>query len=247
MNDVDFPGWQPEKSIQVVEGNGRTRVIVKGKPYMSWQSGDEGCVRLVIVQLYECGLGTEEDLAKAFGRHVNSVQKYLKDFAGEGIRGLISERRGPQGRWKLTPELRGKILLIVLREGIGKLEAIQQRLLETWHEAVSVPSIQQGLAENGLGEPTPKGVGDTAVQGELLAFQPEPQLILPLDGPAAQSREQVGAGSARATPSGTGDGHAAGGEAIAGAADLGRGWRRDSYSPAQRVYLDRLEQGAYNA
>jgi hypothetical protein len=57
--------------------------------------------------LYECGLGTEEDLAAAFGRHVNSVQKYLKDFADEGIRSLISERRGPKGRWKLTPELRG--------------------------------------------------------------------------------------------------------------------------------------------
>ncbi len=28
MNDVDFPGWRPEKSIQVVEGNGRTQVIV---------------------------------------------------------------------------------------------------------------------------------------------------------------------------------------------------------------------------
>jgi len=157
MNDVDFPGWRPEKSIQVVEGNGRTRVIVKGKPYMSWQSGDEGCVRLVIVQLYECGLGTEEDLAKAFGRHVNSAQKYLKDFAGEGILGLISERRGPQGRWKLTPELRGKILHIVFREGIWKLKGIEQRLLETWHEAVSVPSIQQVLAENGLGEPPPQG------------------------------------------------------------------------------------------
>ena len=186
-------------------------------------------------------------MAEAFGRHVNSVQKYLKDFADKGIQGLMSERRGPKGRWKLTPELRGKILLIVLREGIWKLEAIQQRLLEAWHEAVSVPSIQAVLEENGLGEPTTRGVGDEVVQGEFFALEPELQLVLPLDGPAAQSREQVGAGSARATPSGTGDGHAAGGEAIAGAADLGRGWRRDSYSPAQRVYLDRLEQGAYNA
>jgi len=89
--------------------------------------------------------------------------------------------------------------------------------------------------------------GQTLYEGELLAFQPEPQLMLALEGPAAQSREQVGAGSARATQSGTGEGHAAGGEAIAGTADLERGWRRNSYSPAQRVYLDRLEQGAYNA
>jgi transposase len=244
MDDVNFPGWRPEKSIQVVEGNGRTRVLVKGKPYMSWHSGDEGCLRLAMVQLYECGLGTEEDLAEAFGRHVNSVQKYLKDFADEGIRGLMSERRGPKGRWKLTPELRGKILLIVLREGIGKLEAIQQRLVETWHEVVSVPSIQQVLAENGLGEPTTKDLGDAVVQGELFTLEPQPQLLLPLAGPEAQPVEKAGPRSVGEKESEAANGNVAGDQAEA--ADLGRGWRRDSYSPAQRVYLDGLEQGAYN-
>src|SRR5256884_513755 len=110
MDDLDFPGWEPAKSVQVVEGNGLTQVLVKGQPYMRWQSGDEGCTRLAIVQLYKCGLGTEEDLAAAFGRHINSVQNYLRDFTGEGIQGLMTERRGPKGQWKLTPELRGKIL-----------------------------------------------------------------------------------------------------------------------------------------
>src|SRR5216110_906026 len=76
MDDLDFPGWEPAKSVQVVEGNGLTQVLVKGQPYMRWQSGDEGCTRLAIVQLYKCGLGTEEDLAAAFGRHINSVQNY---------------------------------------------------------------------------------------------------------------------------------------------------------------------------
>jgi hypothetical protein len=245
MDGVNFPGWRPEKSIQVVEGNGRTRVLVKGKPYMSWHSGDEGCLRLAMAQLYECGLGTEEDLAAAFGRHVNSVQKYLKDFADEGLRGLLSERRGPKGRWKLTPELRGRILLIVLREGIGKLEAIQQRLLEAWHEVVSVPSIQQVLAENGLGEPTARGVGEAVVQGELFVLEPQPQLLLSLAGHEPQPVEKANTSSVREKESGTGNGNVARGQA--GAADLGRGWRRDSYSPAQRVYLDGLEQGAYNA
>src|SRR5207253_194300 len=216
--------------------------------YMRWQSGDEGCTRLAIVQLYKCGLGTEEDLAAAFGRHINSVQNYLRDFTGEGIQGLMTERRGPKGQWKLTPELRGKILQIVLREGIWKLEAIQQRLLEAWQEAVSVPSIQQVLEENGLGEPTPRGVGGAGVQAELFAREPEPQLVLPLEGCAAQFREPVSTGSEplhiperqRTVNSN------AGGEEV-GAAELGRGWQRDSYSPAQRVYLDQWEQGAYNA
>src|SRR2546429_7592011 len=106
MDDLDFPGWEPAKSVQVVEGNGLTQVLVKGQPYMRWQSGDEGCTRLAIVQLYKCGLGTEEDLAAAFGRHINSVQNYLRDFTGEGIQGLMTERRGPKGQWKRSEERR---------------------------------------------------------------------------------------------------------------------------------------------
>jgi transposase len=245
MDDLDFPGWQPAKSVEVVEGNGLTQVLVKGQPYMRWQSGDEGCTRLAIVQLYKCGLGTEEDLAAAFGRHINSVQRYLRDFAGEGIQGLMTERRGPKGQWKLTPELRGKILHIVLREGIWKLEAIQQRLLEAWQEAVSVPSIQQVLEENGLDEANAGGVGGAVVQAELFAREPEPQLVLPLEDSAVPFREPVSTGSIAERQSGTVTNNAAGEEV--GAADLDRGRQRNSYSSAQRVYLDRLEQGAYNA
>ena len=148
MDDASFAGWTPpEKSIKVIEGDTRTQVLLKGQPYMSWRSGDEVCARLAMVQLYDCGLGTQEELAEAFGRHVNSVQRYLTDFAGKGLRGLLPERSGPKAPWKITPELRGKILLIVLREGIGKLEAIQQRLADAWHEEVSVPSILSAALE----------------------------------------------------------------------------------------------------
>ena len=137
MDDLNFPGWRSERSIQVVEADAQTRVLVKGQLYMSWRSGDEACVRLAITQLHQCGLATEQDLAEVFGRHVTTVQRYLRDFADEGVEGLVSERRGPQGRWKLTPGLRGKILLIVLREEVWGLEAIQQRWMETWQEAVA--------------------------------------------------------------------------------------------------------------
>jgi hypothetical protein len=63
MEDVSFPGWPPEKSINVILGEGMTRVLVKGQLYMSWPSRDEGCLRLAIVQLYQCGLGSEQELA----------------------------------------------------------------------------------------------------------------------------------------------------------------------------------------
>ena len=243
MNDLNFPGWRPQRSIQVVEANGLTRVLVKGQLYMSWRSGDEACVRLAIVQLHKCGLATEQDLAEAFGRHVTSVERYLRDFADEGTEGLVSERRGPKGRWKLTPELRGKILLIVLREGVWKLEAIQQRLMEAWHEAVSVPSIQQVLEDNGLGEPTRRGVGGAVVQGELFGLQQEQQLVLGLEGEGTQPPKESGARSGQEEENARRQTGAA--ASPAGGQERGIGSRRN-YSSAQRVYLDQLEQGAYN-
>ena len=244
MDELNFPGWQPQKSIEVVEENGTTRVLVKGKLYMNWPSGDEGCLRLAMVQLHQCGLGTEEDVAAAFGRHINSLQRYVADFAGQGMPGLVSERRGPKGPWKITPELRGKILWIVLREGIGKLEAIQERLAESWQEVVSVPSIQQVLAENGLGEPITRGGDAGVVQDELFDFEPDQQLWLRLDAGEGQS-EVGGAGSKELEKAkGIEPGPAAGGSA--GGWNSPSGSRRN-YSPAQRVYLDQLEQGEENA
>ena len=170
VENDNFAGWTPEKTISVVAGEANTRVLVKGQPYRSWPSGDEACVRLAIVQLYDCGMGTQEELAEAFGRHVNSVQRYITDFAGDGLRGLLSGRSGPKRCWKLTPALRGKILLIVLREGIWKLEAIAQRLAELWREEVSLPSIQQVLEENGLSETKVRGVEGGGVVGELFGL-----------------------------------------------------------------------------
>jgi transposase len=186
---------------------------------MSWRSGDEGCLRLAIVQLYECGLGTQEGLAEAFGRHVNSVQKYITEFACEGMRGLIAERSGPKSHWKITPELRGKILLIVLREGIWKLEAIQQRLSEAWQEVVSVGSIQQVLEENGLGEQAAREVHGGAVQGELFSLEQEQQLILDLGEDGDKPGEEIAGRTEPQEENGIGKGQSPGGQA--GAGDMG--------------------------
>src|SRR5258708_2432885 len=95
MADENFAGWCPEKAVNVVTCEGRTRVLVKGQPYMSWLAGDEDCTRLAIVQIYDCGLGTQEELAQAFGRHVNSVRKGLHS---PGHRADLRLRAGNSGR-----------------------------------------------------------------------------------------------------------------------------------------------------
>ena len=244
MDELNLAGCRAPKTVEVVEADGTTRVLVKGQLYMSWASGDEGSLRLAMVQLFQCGLGKQEDLATAFGRHITSLQRYVADFADQGMPGLMPERRGPKGAWKLTPELRGKILWIVLRERIGKLEAIQQRLADAWQEEVSVPSIQQVLAENGLGEPIAPESDATAVQSELFEPPPEKQLWLRLENGSGGARSSNTGRSSLEVEKGSGNqtGQVPRGD--------GSGWQREarcSYSRAQRVYLDRLEQGEDNA
>lgn len=56
-----------------------------------------------MVQLFQCGMGKQEDLAVAFGRHITALQGYVADLADQGMPGLLPERRGSKGAWKLTP------------------------------------------------------------------------------------------------------------------------------------------------
>jgi hypothetical protein len=246
VDELNFPGWQAPKSVEVVESDGTTRVLVKGRLYMSWPSGDEACLRLAMVQLSQCGLGKQEDLAAAFGRHITSLQRYVADFTDQGMPGLVPERRGPRGAWKITPELRGKILWIVLREGIGKLEAIQQRLAQAWQAEVSVPSIREVLAENGLGEPIAPGDDAAAVQSELFELPPDKQLCLKLESGSGDQSASAATGGSGGSEVEKGSGS----QPSQAPEGDGSGWQREarrSYSRAQRVYLDRLEQGEDNA
>ena len=123
MEQTYFPGHERPKKIQVIESGGIKSVIVNGKIYMSWASWDTASQRMVIAQLYNSKYATQQDLSLVFGIHINTVQKYVADFTRDGLEGLITQRGGPRGRWKLTPGLRAKILILALKEGILGYEA----------------------------------------------------------------------------------------------------------------------------
>jgi len=234
MNEREqFPGLDDEKTVRVEKCGTKVSVIVKGRMYMSWEAGDEGTRCLAIAQLYANGLGTQEQLAEAFGVHVNSVRKYAASFAERGFRGLISEPRGPRGNWKLTPALRGRILMVALRGHVLEVERIQRKLREEWRVEVSAPSIREVLEENGLIKERGAGVGCENVQEEL--FQAEGiggQLSLLLD-------DGRGGPGVFALP---GRGVESGGDRYAE-----REQRRRNYSATQRMYLGQWERGDYNA
>jgi len=237
MKQNHFPGHEKPKNIELIESGGIKSVVVNGKIYMSWDVWDTASQRMVIVQLYRCGFATQEDLSRIFGLHINSVQKYVSDFRREGFDGLRIHRSGPRDRWKITPGLRAKILLIVLKEGIWGYEAIEKKL-EAWNEQVSIFSIRQVLIENGLVNER-VGMHDCEVkQIGLFDTDDRGQLHLPftyIREPKEGSKIVLEEGNKNTEK----------GEISNLSATQRKSLR--NYSQAQRRYLDQLEQGYFNA
>lgn len=118
MKQVYLPGWGNPHAIKVIESNGIKKVLVEGRPYLVWQCKDEASQRMAIVQLHELKLATRQEMAQIFGLHEKVIGRYLTNFARHGLEGLISQRSGPKERWKIKPRVRGKILLIALKQGV---------------------------------------------------------------------------------------------------------------------------------
>ncbi len=151
MKQNYISGFETSEScdIKIIESNGEKSVLINGWTYMKWRAGDDIAQRIAIVQLYQNGLGTKEELTKVFELHINTVQNYINDFAESGGQGLMIDKSGPKESWKINSRVRAKILMIVLKTGICKYELIQKRL-EEWNEHISIESIRQVLIENGL-------------------------------------------------------------------------------------------------
>ena len=238
MKQAYFPWYELAKKIEVIESNGIKNVLLNGKIYMSWASWDTASQRLVIAQLYNSRFATQQDLSEAFSIHLNSVQKYVVDFAKHGLEGLISQRSGPRESWKLTAGVRAKILIIVLKQGILGYEAIQKRL-EAWNEFVSIPSIRQVLLENGFVNER-ISVGDIEFeQSSLFDTGNEKQMRLPFsDHRKLVKRKESKLEVVNSVIKNREVNDLA-------AIQVPRALRY--YSRAQRRYLGQLEQGYYNA
>ena len=237
MKQAYFPWYQAPRKIEVIESNGIKKVLLNGEIYMSWASWDTATQRMVIAQLHNCQFATQQELSDVFNIHRNSVQKYVAEFARDGLEGLITQRSGPRESWKLTADVRAKILIIALKQGILGYEAIQKRL-EAWNEFVSIPSIRQVLLENGFVDEKVR-VGDIEFEQSSF-FEPgnERQIRLPFnaDWKLVKSKESKLEVEKRVIGNQELDDDAA--------IEVPRALRY--YSRAQRRYLGQLEQGYYN-
>lgn len=239
MKQVYLPGWGNPHAIKVIESNGIKKVLVEGRPYLVWQCKDEASQRMAIVQLHELKLATRQEMAQIFGLHEKVIGRYLTNFARHGLEGLISQRSGPKERWKIKPRVRGKILLIALKQGVLEYKDIQKQL-EEWGESVSVPSIRQVLLENGL---VKEGISDLEAQIEQRDFfdgdNQDEQLYLSFG--LVESRDNIESGN-EVENKGDCESEHTGYDSCLGFEIKARRY----YSPAQRIYLNQLERGDYN-
>lgn len=224
------------RRIVVVEDQGKRIVMVEGRPYMLWAVDDVLTERMAVAQLCELEMGSQQDIATAFGMSNKSVYRYSRVFAVKGSSGFLGEKKGPKSRWKITAEVRAKILYLFFIEGIVEYEKIKERLAG-WAEDAGITSIRQVLMENGL-------VGEVSVFDDLanpaeLFHTEETDEQLRLDFDWAD-----GAGEAE---SGKTIFPSVAGEKKVDVFTRGETKPRRYYSPGQRMYLDQLKRGSYSA
>lgn len=230
--------WERKEHIELIEDDGKRILMVNNQPYMCWMAEDKLSARIAIAQIFELGMASAEELSKVFDTTIKSIHNYVRSFGEEGAHGLIRKKRGPKGSWKLGPQAKSKILFIALNEGILEYEEIQKKLAE-WDMHISIPSIRQVLLENGIIKD--RGVPDPKVQQEeLFNFQDKEQIYLDFGKtgtPADTTPEKIVENKE---------------ERSVDVGELGSFSGRNKnnrsyYSQAQRIYLDQLEQGGYNA
>lgn len=71
MKQAYFSGWDNPHAIEVIESHGVKKVLIRGRPYLSWQSEDVSSQRMAIVQLYESKLVS---CLKSFGAYNGKIK-----------------------------------------------------------------------------------------------------------------------------------------------------------------------------
>lgn len=233
MGKEELDGLDAFAKIQVIEDKGQKTVLVRGQPYMSWEVKDQATQRFAIAELYKTGIANQEELAKAFGIHNKSIYNYIINFEDGGIQGLLGESSGPKQSWKLTPEVRSKILLTVLKGNLKEYSAIQKELEDKWKIKISIGSIRQVLIDNGFIQERIRGE-DLWQQDNLFEEGENRQLELEL----GNNRETEELDSVKHED-----------EAERGEVNIHLNCSKKGlqhYSTAERTYLDKLEQGGYS-
>ena len=240
-NNAKFPGWDLSKKIMVIKDGEEQKVLLEGRPYMSWLYNDQVAQRVAIVQLFRSDLATKEELAEAFGINIKSVYNYTNRFEKDGIAGLLDQQSGPKDSWKITPEIKFMILEVTFNDINLSYEKIANLIKKKWNKEISISTIRSVLIENGFRssvikeqlQESPMDLFEKRNEGQLMLWDPsnDSRAISDLqDFPERVEENQIEQVK----------------EDVEFLEENSKNRGLSFYSPAERVYLNRLEKGAFS-
>jgi len=106
----------PPGSVMVADGvslleddNGTGTVFVWGQATWTWDGSDVAARRLAAVHLVNAKAASQRQVAAAFRANETTLWRWRRDYANEGLQGLIPSPMGPKGPSKLTSEKAAQI------------------------------------------------------------------------------------------------------------------------------------------
>ena len=87
-------------------------VWLHGMAAYVWEAGDEAGRRLAAANLVKIKAATQRQVAEAWGVNETTVWRWKSQLAQAGVAGLVGDRPGPKGAWKLTGELAEQIVAL---------------------------------------------------------------------------------------------------------------------------------------
>ncbi len=128
------------------------RVFLRGELTFVWDAGDDLGRRLAAVQLVRTNAAHAVLVAAAFGVATVTLWRWRKELDTSGVQGLASDKRGPKGPSRLTPEVAADIR--TRRRGGASLRAIAAAV------GFSTNSVRRALRHRAP-EPAPEPVTPT--------------------------------------------------------------------------------------
>lgn len=159
----------------LIDDDASGSVFLWGMAAWCWSAGDEVARRLAAVQLVGSGQAAQRRVAEVFGVNETTLWRWRADYAGDGVQGLVPERKGPKGPWKLTEDTADEIAAaraggaslrdIAARVGVST-DTVRRALVRVVPQPAEPPEADAGLEP--LARPEPREAERQAARrGEL--------------------------------------------------------------------------------
>ena len=142
------------RGVQLLETEEGGAVFLYGMATWCWEAGDLVGRRLAAVQLAETKAALPAKVAAAFGVEYETLRRWRHRWQEAGTEGLVSQKTGMKGPYKLTEEVRAEIAALHA-DGLG-LRAIARALdldPSTVHRGLPSRKVPEQAHEHGTLEP----------------------------------------------------------------------------------------------